>query len=105
MQFTDNCGLSVLSNALYKLELSGQNWGGLKEWQCVNLPLQSVWSSNSGISDLGSADNTEAFEESRASKKKKKRMQKVDASFLGFTVHGAPDRYNAGGIDTGTPNS
>lgn len=32
-------------------------------------------------------------------KKKKKRMQKLDSSVLGFTVHADPNRVNAGEID------
>lgn len=33
-------------------------------------------------------------------KKSKKKMQKVDNSFLGFTVLAAPDRINVGEIDS-----
>jgi PERQ amino acid-rich with GYF domain-containing protein len=34
-----------------------------------------------------------------AGKKSKKKMQKLDNSILGFTVHAAPDRVNVGEID------
>lgn len=35
-----------------------------------------------------------------AKKNKKKKMQKLDPSILGFSVHAAPDRVNIGEIDT-----
>ena len=41
------------------------------------------------------------MEDSKNSKKKKKRMQKLDQKCLGFKVLAAPDRHNVGEIETG----
>lgn len=43
--------------------------------------------------------NDEGQKPSKASKKKKNKMSKIDASILGFTVHAAPDRI-VGEIET-----
>jgi PERQ amino acid-rich with GYF domain-containing protein len=44
-------------------------------------------------------NNSALDEDAKLSKKRKKRMQKVDQKFLGFTVHAAPDRINIGEIE------
>jgi len=61
----------------------------------------SIWSENNKIFDESDKKTDDSgFEESKATKKKKKRMQKIDSSILGFTVQAAPDRYNVGEIDS-----
>lgn len=53
--------------------------------------------SSSGPNKVNSTGNYTSNEDAKKNKKKKK-MQKLDSSILGFTVHAAPDRVNAGEI-------
>ena len=46
-----------------------------------------------------SGQNSGEFEKLASAKNKKKKMQKLDSSILGFTVHANPDRVNAGEIE------
>ena len=56
--------------------------------------------SNAASYKVSSASNAASYAASEDAKKnkKKRKMQKLDSSILGFTVHAAPDRVNAGEI-------
>ena len=64
-------------------------------------PAQQLQANNNNTTMAGTAPGYES-EDSKNKKKRKNKMQKLDASILGFTVQAAPDRVNIGEIDTGT---
>ena len=64
----------------------------------------SIWGPAAAVNPQLSRQNPMAHQafsdDSKASKKKKKsKMQKLDSSILGFTVHAGADRINVGEID------
>lgn len=67
------------------------------------MPLQdSIWGPAPAITPRELRQQPIAADDGqkgKASKKKKNKMMKVDASILGFTVHAAPDRI-VGEIET-----
>ena len=58
----------------------------------------NITRSSSGTNKVSSASARYTAGEDTKKNKKKKKMQKLDSSILGFTVHAAPDRVNAGEI-------
>jgi len=58
----------------------------------------NITRSSSGTNKVSSASARYSAGEDTKKNKKKKKMQKLDSSILGFTVHAAPDRVNAGEI-------
>jgi len=73
---------------------------------CVTLFQDSIWGPAPAVNPKesrgGGSSNNNDFDPANArnkNKKKKGKMQKIDQSILGFTVHAETARVNAGEID------
>lgn len=86
------CMLENISVPIWLTFLLG--WYSHKCWL-----LQEIWGPAQAVNPNLKNEDRIASSGSNKNNKKKKRMQKVDSSILGFTVHADTERLNMGEIE------